>query len=182
VVANVDWTQVDQVFVDMRYDDEANDIHEEASLGFTEGATPQRFAVDVQDPELKRVFFRATFLFKDGRMVEVPESVTLERRIIVRPDMKGRRVIEVRPPADFALRHLRRATTEIRYEDFMSGLAFNDSFVFEDASARGYFEFDYVDEARDRYEARTTFLFENGMEQGTDWMPSEAPVLQVKAP
>jgi hypothetical protein len=128
------------------------------------------------------VFFRVTFLFKDGRMVEVPESVTLERRIIVRPDMRGRRVVEVRPPADFALRHLRRTTTEIRYEDFVAGLAFNDSFVFEDASARGFFEFDYVDEARDRYETRTTFVFENGMEQATDWTASEGPVLQVRAP
>jgi hypothetical protein len=182
VVANVDWEQVDQVFVDLRYEDAANDISEEASMSFSLGATPQRFTVDVEDPELKQVFFRATFLFKDGRMVEVPESVTLERRIIVRPDMRGRRVVEVRPPADFALRHLRRATTEIRYEDFLAGLTFNDSFVFEDASARGFFEFDYVDEARDGYETRTTFVFDNGMEQGTDWTPSEGPVLQVRAP
>ncbi|MBI1180087.1 MAG: hypothetical protein GC201_05975 [Alphaproteobacteria bacterium] len=182
VVANVDWTQVDQVFVDLRYEDKANDIHEEDSFAFSQGSTPQRFTVDVADPELKQVFFKATFLFKDGRMVEVPESVTMERRIIVRPDMKGRRVVEVRPPADFAARHLKRATAEMRYEDFPAGLSFNDSFVFEDASARGYFEFDYVDESHDRYEARTTFLFDNGLEQGTDWTASETPVLQIKTP
>ena len=106
----------------------------------------------------------------------------MERRIVVRPDMKGRRIVEVRPPADFAARNLKRTTAEIRYEDFTAGLSFNDSFVFEDASARGYFEFDYVDEARDRYEARSTFVFQNGLEQGTDWTASEADVLQLKAP
>lgn len=182
VVANVDWNQVDQVFVDLRYEDKANDISEETSFNFSQGSTPQKFVVDVQDPELKQVFFKVTFLFKDGRMIEVPESVTMERRIVVRPDMKGRRIVEVRPPADFAARHLRRTTAEIRYEDFAAGLSFNDSFVFEDAAARGYFEFDYVDEARDRYETRSTFVFENGLEQGTDWTASETAVLQLKAP
>jgi hypothetical protein len=182
VVANVDWNQVDQVFVDVRYEDKANDILEEASFNFNQGSTPQKFVVDVEDPELKQVFFKVTFLFKDGRMIEVPESVTMERRIVVRPDMKGRRIVEVRPPADFAARNLKRTTAEVRYEDFAAGLSFNDSFVFEDASARGYFEFDYVDEARDRYEARSTFVFQNGLEQGTDWTASEAAVLQLKAP
>jgi hypothetical protein len=182
VVANVDWNQVDQVFVDLRYEDRSNGIFDEASFNFGPGSTPQRFTVDMEDPELKQVFFKVTFLFKDGRMIEVPESVTMERRIIVRPDMKGRKVVEVRPPADFAARHLKRATAEVRYEDFAAGLSFNDSFVFEDASARGYFEFDYVDEARDRYEARTTFVFENGLEQGTEWTPSDGPVLQIRTP
>lgn len=182
VVANVDWNQVDQVFVDLRYEDHANDILEETSFNFSQGSTPQKFTVDVKDPALKQVSFKATFLFKDGRMVEVPESVTMDQRIIVRPDMKGRRIIEVRPPADFAARHLKRTTAEVRYEDFAAGLSFNDSFVFEDPASRGYFEFDYVDEARDRYEARTTFVFENGLEQGTDWAASETDVLQLKAP
>ncbi len=182
VVANVDWNQVDQVFVDLRYEDKANDILEENSFNFSLGGTPQKFVVDVVDPELKQVFFKVTFLFKDGRMVEVPESVTLERRIVVRPDMKGRRIVEVRPPADFAARQLKRATAEVRYEDFAAGLSFTDSFVFEDASARGFFEFDYVDEARDRYEARATYLFESGLELATDWTASEAAVLQLKTP
>ncbi len=182
VVANVDWNQVDQVFVDLRYEDKPHDILEETSFNFSQGSTPQKFVVDVEDPELKQVFFKATFLFKDGRMIEVPESVTMERRIVVRPDMKGRRIVEVRPPADFAARNLRRTTAEVRYEDFAAGLSFNDSFVFEDASARGYFEFDYVDEARDRYESRSTFVFQNGLEQGTDWTASENAVLQLKAP
>jgi hypothetical protein len=182
VVANVDWNQVDQAFVDLRYEDKAHDILEEASFNFSAGSTPQKFTVDVQDPELKQVFFKVTFLFKDGRMVEVPESVTMERRIIVRPDMKGRRIVEVRPPADFAARHLKRTTAEVRYEDFAAGLSFNDSFVFEDAASRGYFEFDYVDESRDRYESRSSFVFENGLEQGTDWTASETAVLQLKAP
>lgn len=182
VVPNVDWNQVDQVFVDLRYEDKANDVFEEASFNFSKGSTPQKFLVSVEDPEHKQVFFKVTFLYIDGRMAEIPESMTLERRIVVRPDMRGRRIVEVRPPADFAARHLKRITVELRYEDFQAGLSFNDSFVFEDASARGYFELDYVDETRDRYESRVTYLFDNGLEQAVDWQASEATVLQIKVP
>lgn len=182
VVPNVDWNVVDQVFVDLRYDDRANRVLEEASFSFAKGSTPQKFTIAVEDPEHKQVSYRATFLFKDGRMIEVPESMTLDRRIVIRPDMRGRRIVEVHPPDDFAARNVKRITAEVRYEDFTAALSFNDTFVFEDASARGYFEFDYVDEARDRYESRITTLFENGLQQATEWQASEAPVLQIKTP
>lgn len=182
VVANVDWKEVDQVFVDLRYEDKENDILEENSFNFSMGSTPQKFVVDMQDPEKKQVLFKVTFLFKDGRMTEIPESVTLERRIILRPDMKGHRIVEVRPPTDFIARQLKRVTAEIRYEDFTAGFSFADSFVFEDASARGYFEFDYADEARDRYEARAIYLFQSGLEQSSEWTASDVSVLQLKTP
>lgn len=182
VVPNVDWNLVDQVFVDVRYDDAAHGVTEEASFSFSKGSTAQKFAVAVKDPEHKQVSYRATFLFKDGRLIEVPESMTLDRRIVIRPDMRGRRIVEVRPPADFVARNLKRVTAEMRFEDFTAALAFNDTFVFEEANARAFFEFDYVDEARDRYESRVTALFDNGLQQATDWEASEAPVLQIKTP
>jgi hypothetical protein len=182
VVANVNWDEVEQVFVDLRYEDRPNDVFEEASFHFARGSAPQTFTVDMRDPEVKQVSFKTTFLFADGRMIEVPTSTTLERRIVVRPDMRGRRIVEVRPPADFVARNLRRTTAEVRYEDFTAGLSFNDRFSFEDATARGYFEFDYVDEARDRYEVRATHLFANGLERNTDWQASDAAILHVELP
>ena len=182
VVANVDWNQVDWMYVDLRYEDKANGIYEETSFNFSQGSTPQQFVVDVLDLELRQVYFRATFLYRDGRMIEIPESVTMERRIVVRPDMKGKRIIEVRPPTDFTARKLKRVTVDIRYEDFIAGLSFNDHFVFEDATARGYFEFDYINEANDRYEARSTFVYQNGLVQNTDWITSKTAMLQIKTP
>ena len=182
VVTNVDWNQVEWVYVDLRYEDKVNAILEETSLNFSQGSAPQQFVVDVLDTELRQVSFKVTFLFKDGRMIEVPESVTMERRIVVRPDMKGRRIVEVRPPIDFSIRKLKRVTIDIRYEDFAAGLSFNDNFVFEDSTARGYFEFDYVNEANDRYEARYTFVYQNGLVQNMDWTASKTAVLQIKTP
>ena len=182
VVANVDWNQVEWTFVDLRYEDRANGIFEEASFNFSQGAAPQQFVVNMQDPELKQITYRVTFIYRDGRMIETPESATMERRIVIRPDMKGRRIIEVRPPADFTARKLKRVAVDVRYEDFAAGLSFSDGFVFEDAAARGYFEFDYVSEARDRYEARSTFVYQNGLVQNTDWTASKDALLQIKTP
>ena len=180
VVANVDWNQVDLAFVDLRYEDKANGVFAETSFNFNQGSTPQQFNVDVVDPELRQVSYKCTFIFRDGRMIETPESVTMERRIVVRPDMKGRRIIEIQPPADFSGRKLKRVAIDIRYEDFMAGLSFNDNFVFEEAAARGYFEFDYINEARDRYEFRSTFVYQNGLVQNTDWAASKNAILQIK--
>lgn len=182
VVPNVDWSQVERCFVDLRYEDAANDVLEEATLDFAQGDGPKTFVFSVEDPQHRQVFFKVTFLFKDGRLLEVPESVTLERRIVVRPDMRGRRIVEVRPPQDFAGRRLKRVTAELRYEDFLAGLSFADRFAFEDPGARGHFEFDYVDEGRDRYEVRLTYLFDNGLERTTDWEAAADAVFQVKAP
>src|SRR5690606_10865963 len=182
VVPNVDWSQIVRCFVDLRHADSVNDIFVEESFEFAGGSPSEKLSISVEDPEHKQVFFKVTFLCRDGRMIEVPESMTLERRIVVRPDMRGRRVVEVRPPEDFLAQRLKRTTAEVRYEDFMAGLSFNDNFVFDGATARAYFEFDYVDEARDRYEARITYLFDNGLERSTDWEASEASVLHIKAP
>ena len=182
VIANVDWDQVEWAYVDLRYEDKANGILEEASFTFSQGSAPQQFAADMLDPELKQVYFKATFLYKDGRMAVVPESMTMDQRIFVRPDMKGNKIIEVRPPADFSARKFKRVTVDIRYEDFAAGLSYNASFVFVDAAARGYFGFDYVNEAHDRYEACATFVYQNGLVQSTDWTASNTAVLQIKAP
>lgn len=115
-------------------------------------------------------------------MVEVPESVTVDRRIIVRPDMRGHRIVEVRPPEDFDGHSLKRVTADLRFEDFESGLSFADTFVFESPEARSYFEYDYVADARDRYELRVTYLFDNGLERTTDWKSAEGPVQRIESP
>lgn len=181
VVPAMNWTQVERCFVDLRYTDRPNGVFEETSFEFTEGSTPQMWSIPVADPERRQVLFRTLILFRDGRMIEVPESVTLDRRILVRTDMRGRRIVEIRPPADFRADSLQRVTVELRFEDFEAGLSFADTFILEDPQARGFFEYDYVSEARDRYEMRETFLFSNGLERSTDWQAASGTVQQIEA-
>lgn len=182
VVPNVDWAQVARVFVDLRYDDDANGVHEEAALEFAEGDGPQAFVVPLEDPQRRLVHYRAIFQFRDGRLLTLPSSSTVEPRIFLDPSMRGRRVVEVLPPADFTRARLRRVTVDLRFEDMRAGLSFNDQLVFEGPQARGRFEYDLADEARDRYESRVTYLFQNGMERAGDWEAGDASLLQIRAP
>lgn len=182
VVPSVNWSEVSEAFVDFRYEDAANDLLVEESLSFSEGASSKAFAVDLRDPSRKSVFYRVGLHYKDGRFVELPESMTNANRIALRADAKGRRIVTVRPPADFARRKLRKCTMRLRFEDFGAGLAFEDEFVFENGSSLAEFEYDYVDPARMRYEYKASFLFENGLSKTGNWTATAATDLAAKIP
>jgi hypothetical protein len=182
VVAAVDWEQYDRCFVDVSYRDPANGVDEQRSLELVAGDRSKTVVFEMQNPEQRTVSYRVTFLGKTGTTIEIPESETKEARIIVRPDMKGRRLVEVRPPADFAAQRLTKVTADLRFEDFAAGLTFNGNFVFEPGAGPRFFEYDYVDPGRARYERRVSYLFDNGMQQVADWGPGDGPVLQLAAP
>lgn len=182
IVPSFKWEEVQQAFVDLRYEDPENDLSVEDSLVFEFGDGVKSFAVDLRNPERKSIFYKVSVSYADGRFVELPESMTNDRRIFVTADMKGRRIVEVLPPKNFSQRRLKRVTVELRFEDFMAGLSFADNFEFENEAARGQFEYQYVDEARARFEHRETFLFQNGLEQSSEWQSSNATELPIKVP
>ena len=172
--AAVDWSQVTEAFVDLRYEDQDNRVLKEDSFTFSAGTASQRFVVDLRDPAKTDVFYTVTFILADHSMVTVPESVTRERRIAIRPDMKGRRAVTVRPPADFATRKLRRVTVNLRFEDFNAGLSFADTFEFTSGDDVRRFEYDVVNENRITFEYSYKVVFENGLVRNVDWVSSDA--------
>jgi hypothetical protein len=180
IVPALAWSEVQAAFVDLRYEDPAHQVLVEDSIDFAEGSAVQRFKVDLRNTELKTVYYTVSISFKDGRFITVPESMTNDRRIVLRADMKGRRVISVRPPQNFEQRRLRKVTVEVRFEDLLAGLSFANAYVFESSQGLGQFEYDIVDTQRRTYEFKTTVQFENGLIQESDWVASESPSLQLK--
>jgi hypothetical protein len=132
------------------------------------------------NPELRTVGFSALIMMKDGRTIEIPPSETVAPRIVIGSGVKGHRVVEVRPPADFG--RLAKATAELRFEDFAGNLSFKNSFVFEKGSGPKFFEYDYLDPTRAKYERRVSYLFDNGMQQVAEWQPADGPLLQLAVP
>jgi len=182
VVPSFRWEEVEQAFVDLRYEDPANNLLVEDSFSFQQGIAAKTFSVDLRDTTRKTVFYKISVNYKDGRFLELPESMTNERRIHASADSKGRRIIEVKPPINFAQRRLKRVTVDLRFEDLMANLSFADSFVFEAPEARASFEYQYADETRNKYEYRANFLFENGLELNIDWTSTDTTDLIVKVP
>ena len=172
IVPNLNWAEVNMAFIDLSYEDKANNIFEEGSFEFSkDDQAPKKFTVDLPDPNNRMIAYKTTILFKDGRSLEVPNSFTLDRRIFIRSDMKGHKIIIVRPEkVDFALKKIKEIVVEIRYEDSAAGLSYNDIFTFKSSEDKeSYFEFDYADELKEKYEYRITYNYTNGMSLTKDW-------------
>jgi hypothetical protein len=165
IVPNFNFNEVDRVFVDVTYEDKANDVLEERSFEFssTDPAT-KTFSVDLVDSNQRLVAFETVIMFKDGRMIEIPPSFTLDRRIVVRADMKGHRIVRVSAQElDFSTNQLKEAQVDIRYDDEVNGLSFADRFIFKSPGDVSTFEFDYVDKQKSEYRYDITYLFNSGL-------------------
>ena len=177
VLANVSWAEIRDVFVDVRYVDKTNDVLVEDTLHLSQGNNPPPFVVDLRDPNQTAIEYTVTFSYIDGRVKELPPSVTYESRITVDPNKPGHRVVEVLAPPDWKARGVEKISLELRFEDFVANLSYAAKLELDGPDTRARFEFDYADVARNRYEWRSTVLFRNGLRQVTDWTASADPVL-----
>lgn len=177
------WEDVEQLFVDLEYEDQRNGVQQAASLTFTpDDRAPKAFVVERRDRERRMVSYRVTTILKGGAMLEVPRSSTEAPRILARPDMRGHRIVAIRPPADFAARKLKRVDIELRFADEANGLLVEDKASFAAPGGRKAFEYDYVDPLRSGFAWRPLYVFANGMTQRTDWQGSDADELEIGAP
>jgi hypothetical protein len=182
VLASVNWAEIREVFVDVRYEDEANDVLVEDTLYLNQTTTPPPFVVDLRDPSQTAIEYTVTFSYLDGRVTQLPPSVTYEPRIVIDPKKHGHRVVEVRAPADWERRSVEKITVDFRFEDFLENLSYAARLELDDPGARARFEFDYADVARNTYEWRSTVLFSNGLRHVTPWTASAEPVLVPRLP
>ncbi len=181
VVPNFSWATIDRAFVDLSYQDKANNINESKSLEFSELASEsQNFTIDLVNPDVRRVGFQTTILYKDGRMNEIPHSFTHADRIFIRDNMKGHKIILIRPaPVDFAVKKIKEVTVETRYVDDAAGIDDAEIFAFKSSGEQAQFEFDYVDEAKADFEYRAKYRFTNGMSRSIDWVKTSVDDLVV---
>jgi hypothetical protein len=181
IVPNVRWAQVQDIFVDVSYTDAENDVSREESFHFSQtDSAAKLFTAELRDPTRRRVSYSVTIVYNDGRMVEVPRSYTQERRIILTPEMRGHKIVSIRPQAvDFASKNLKELKVETRYEDEEARISFADVASFTSSDQRASFEFDYVDPQKSRYEYRTSLIFNNGLVRATDWQRTDKEDLIV---
>jgi hypothetical protein len=183
VVPQCDWTAVDRVFVDLSYQNGPSPDDEiDQSFEFNaKDSASKTFTVNPKDPTMKLCAYEVTVLLKNGTTVKVPRSYTAERRLIVRADMRGHRVIAVAPaqtPFDGA--HVQSIEVTLRYVDDANGLSYNDHFTFKSPSDHATFEFDYVDAAKNKYDYKVTTHYTNGMSRDSgDWASESSDTLAL---
>ncbi|WIN00400.1 hypothetical protein ACTOB_004104 [Actinoplanes oblitus] len=182
VLANVSWDEIRDVFVDVRYANPEKDVLVEQTLHLSRGTDPPTFVVDLRDPTKTAIEYTVTFSYQDGRIVQLPPSVTYDQRIVVSPKSRGHRVIDVVAPPDWKSRAVQRITVDLRFEDFTENLNYAAQLELDGPDARARFEFDYADVARNRYEWRSTVLFKNGLRRSGGWTATADPVVLPRLP
>jgi hypothetical protein len=175
VVPQLDWNTIDRAFVDLTYDDAT------ASFEMNAKNTASQTAVfEVKDRTHTLVAYEVTILTKAGATITVPKSFTTDRRLIVRADMRGHRVVAIAPDqVSFSDAHVKQIDIEIQYADATNGLSFSDKFTFKSAGDHAAFEFDYVDGAKNRYAYKLTTRLDNGLARETDWTEASDDTLTV---
>lgn len=169
IVPAVNWNQVAMIFVDVAYRDDANGVFAQQSYMFENnpsnpnGKAPQTFSVPLVDVDKRVIDYNVKFLLTDNTEADLPVSQTLANQIIVRADLKGHRVVTVKPEqVDFANCNVDRITVDLLYQDNDNALSFASSFTFRSKDDQAFFEFDYVDPQKSSYTTQLTTVFLDG--------------------
>ncbi len=184
IIPSFNFNEVNYAFVDVAYEDKANNLSESHSYQFNrEQSKPETFSVGLKDPNRRLVQFSTMILYHDGRVREIPSSLTLEKRIVVRAEMRGHSIVSISPKRiDFASKKLKRVQLNIRYEDTDNGLHFEDQFEFASPSEGATFEFDYTDSQKRHYSYDATYFFTNGLSKQLIGQRAAGAELFVPAP
>ncbi|WP_243074477.1 hypothetical protein [Microbacterium sp. SS28] len=174
-------TQVDRVFVDVRYDDDAHSIHkrEAFELSAADPAT-KRFTVELADPARRRVSYTVSILRSDGIVIDIPESTTEQDRIFVSAQMRGHRTVAVTTDGvDLAGAGIRQATVETLYERTALGLRFADSVTLTPDKRSASVEYDFA-EGDPALSYRVIHTLENGLTRETPWNTTTGDVIVAR--
>ncbi|MGV8963286.1 MAG: hypothetical protein ACOH2V_07885 [Candidatus Saccharimonadaceae bacterium] len=182
-VPAVNWTDVKNIFVDVVYIDEENSVREQHSVSFSEtDNNPKDISIQhFKNPEARIVSFKITFIYSDGRVWEVPTCQTLSDRVFITAAIRGHKIILIDPSGvAFKDNKIKEAKLQIRFEDEIAKLSFNDNFSFMSENDRPrYFEYDFVDPDNSVASYQLTLYFENGMKKMSNWKETKNDSLKL---
>lgn len=185
IVPAVNWAEVQNIFVDVTYEDVENDVREAHALSFAEtDNTPKEVILkQFKNPEQRIMEYKVTMIFKDGRILEIPPCQTINDRVFLTPQMRGHSIIRIDPSLiPFEEEKIAEAKLNVRFIAEAAGLLFNDSFSFGSSEDPiKYFEYDFADENQSGFEYQLTFHHENGLQRSTDWTRSNESELRLSA-
>lgn len=177
-VPAVNWEEVTNIFLDVAYEDEANDIRETETLTFTNAEKdkdPKEMVIkQFKNPKLRIVTYKVTFLMADGTIKEIPKAQTMAERVFLTPSMAAHRVVEINhSEIPFEQQSIKNVEISLRFND-SNGNSFNDKFSYSSTDdPLRYFEYDYSQPNQFTYEYSAEVFFENGLSKHIDWQSTK---------
>jgi hypothetical protein len=177
VIPQADWTQVDRILADFHYEDPTNSVRYDQSMEFTgQDKATKTFSVDLQDSGQRRVTWRATALYLDGRAVDVGPSTTTETRLILRTEMPRHVVVMV--SSDFGADAGKVKNVEVTVAPVNSDTALA-VLTFIPGGPPQEFGFDHSSDTDVDYRYRLVWRYANGLSKKKDWTPTRTTDLTV---
>ncbi len=176
-VPAVDWEDVRDIFVDVVYIDNENDIRENHSISFNAtDSSPKTISIKhFKNPEARIISFKITFIYSNGKVLEAPTCQTMSDRVFITTAIRGHRIILINPSGiAFKDNKIKEAKLQIRYENEDATISYSDSFSFvSENDPPRYFEYDFVDPDNSDAKYRLELLFENGMKKTGNWLEAK---------
>jgi hypothetical protein len=188
VIPSFRWVDEALVSVDLSYRDPANHGSEQNTrLDFTaDQRAPKAFVVDLENPLATEVQYVVTIVYNNDKpAIQLPPSSTRASTILVSGQLRGHRVIEVRPPTAevFAKKRLKSITVALRYSDADHNLSVQDEVTFMAENLEPhYFEFDYADPGKLRYGYDLRYTSESNITRTVPDQLSAEAILRIPAP
>lgn len=175
------WSNVEQVIVDLEYDDEPNDYHAIGKFRMTSANEFKTWAVVLQNSDHRQFRYKVSVSFKNGDseigdFVDVAQDETLPIKATDLPQLE----VSILPyTVDFALTPV--VTCEINYEDPDAGISKTETFPFhEQAKNPETFNLTIADAAKDTYTYQVTYHSAQGPTITTDERQTDTTALVIE--
>jgi hypothetical protein len=178
VVPQLNWSEVDRMLVDLKYEDPTHGVRYDQSMEFNnQDKATQTFSVDLQDPLQRRVGWQATILYTDGRSVDVGPSVTTDTRLTIRADLPRHSVVRVTAELagahDASLRDVLLTVSPVGSDSVLAEL------TFPTGGPPQEFGFDHTSDTDTGYRYKLTYRYKNGLNKTKDWTETRATDLAI---
>jgi hypothetical protein len=180
-IGMIDWTQIRTAIVKMSYG--AGSLGKQTEFTLSQTAPKQTWneviGRDVTDP----YSYSLTFIDTENRRIEIPETTSRERHLIINQPLQQQLEVAVIPAGEFGADGLiSKIAVALRYRDAADQYNADEILILDDAKKNQTWKIPLVNPNLTTYEYQTTVFYSDGVTRTDDWKPTDAKVLAVGDP
>jgi hypothetical protein len=178
-MGNLD-TDIDTIFADFKYIDEANNYTQTKSIALTKAHPFEDWSFPAIDPAGGKAVYSGSIKFKNGQFEPIPETTTTQNTVLIGKLIQETLKVEVMPDfLNFDVVTLVKVS--LKYDDAANGIHVQKDFVFKKSAATTQtWSVELRDKNQREYQWRAEyFLPAGGPPKTRDWAKSTEPTLLV---
>jgi hypothetical protein len=159
---DLNWNELDQVAVDLTYEDTANGVAAiEEQFQLTQAASEHNIQRVIFQPMRNNYHYRVKYFMKGGKEYQGPEFEARSRKLYINDVFDARKTIAVRGVGDFTNR-IQTIFVDLEYEDGANGYAQSKSQALTGATSFFEWTFPVVNETAGTVTYKATVAYKDG--------------------